>query len=43
MPRFCLVFPLIPFILLSVEILLKAKFLKSLPIFVGIASFAIDI
>jgi len=41
LPLFCLVFPLTSFILLSIEILLKAKFLKSLPVFVGIACFSL--
>jgi len=40
---FYLVLPLTSFILLPTEILLKAKIWKSLPIFVGIASFAIDL
>ena len=43
LPLFCLVFPLISFILLSIGIFLKAKFLKSLPVFVGIACFALNL
>jgi len=43
LPLFCLVFPLTSFILLSIEILLKAKFWKSLPVFVGIACFALNL
>ena len=43
LPLFGLVFPLTSFILLSIEILLKAVFLKSLPVFVGIAFFAFNL
>jgi len=42
-PLLCFVCPFTSFILLPTEIFLKAKFLKSLPVFVGIASFAIDL
>jgi len=43
LPLFCLVFPLTSFILLSLEIFLKAKFFKSLPVFVGIACLALNL
>ena len=43
LPLFCFVCPLTSFILLPIEILLKAKFLKSLCVFVGIASFGVDL